>query len=502
MAGAAMAHANPVLKLYKSVIEDVIEGVRELFAEEGVEEQVLKDLKQLWETKVMQSKATEGFFRHSHHTPQFTLQLPHNFHRVLHASAASVVIPAGKGFQNFSAGDMGTSRAGATLTLPSGIVYPIHVPAGVTLQTASGHLYKVNMPLMVTQATGDGSILHHPVQQILKPLGQPSVLQASIAGVARVSASSVQAAAETLQPQEPVVQQTMVFQPNVMEKAHLENSANTALVQQPSVSQQQLGTNAEWNQCADSTEKTQHGDLRTTVFTPESSEVCSPAESLANNSSSVLLDVEEQLDIDPQELVQQQVSDDIIDLLITGKSLDDNTVLKDQDSIASSHEMEPTEQMESNLRSEKDICSDIEDIIQLDGTGDVFPKEETPHTKDREENEFIGIIESEDLKVLEDEDEEDDDEDHDSISDMESSSSSEDNEEPQIDIVEEDPLNSGDDVSEQDTADLFDTDNVIVCQYDKIHRSKNKWKFYLKDGVMSFEGKDYVFAKAVGDAEW
>lgn len=34
-------------KLYRSVIEDVIEGVRDLFAEEGVEEQVLKDLKQV-----------------------------------------------------------------------------------------------------------------------------------------------------------------------------------------------------------------------------------------------------------------------------------------------------------------------------------------------------------------------------------------------------------------------------------------------------------------------
>lgn len=34
-------------ELYKSIIEDVIEGVRELFAEEGVEEQVLKDLKQV-----------------------------------------------------------------------------------------------------------------------------------------------------------------------------------------------------------------------------------------------------------------------------------------------------------------------------------------------------------------------------------------------------------------------------------------------------------------------
>ncbi|NXK03177.1 TF2AY factor, partial [Herpetotheres cachinnans] len=487
-------------KLYKSIIEDVIEGVRELFAEEGLEEQVLKDLKQLWETKVMQSKATEGFFRHSHHSAQFTLQLPHNVHRVLQASAASLVIPAGRGFQQFTAADLVASRAGATLTLPSGIAYPIHVPAGVTLQTASGHLYKVNVPVVVTQAAGDASILHHPVQQVFQPPGQPSVLQANIASVAQVNASSAQAAAEMLPTQETAIQQTIVFQPNAVEKNHLDSAANTTLVQQPSVSQQQLAPNAVLNQSADSTEKSQHGSLHTAVFTPESSEGLFPTESLANNSSSVLLDVEGQLDIEPQELVQQQVSDDIIDLIITGKSLDGNSVLKDQDSTASSDKMEPTEQRESNLRSEKDICSDIGGIIQLDGTGDVSPREEIPPTKDREENEFIGVIESEDLKALDDE--EDDDEDCDSVSDTESSSSGGDNEEPQIDIVEEDPLNSGDDVSEQDTPDLFDTDNVIVCQYDKIHRSKNKWKFYLKDGVMSFEGKDYVFAKAIGDAEW
>lgn len=90
----------------------------------------------------------------------------------------------------------------------------------------------------------------------------------------------------------------------------------------------------------------------------------------------------------------------------------------------------------------------------------------------------------------------------------------------------EDPLNSGDDVIEQDIPDLFDTDNVIVCQYDKvgplsageaglpppaealisflsqIHRSKNRWKFHLKDGVMCYGGRDYVFSKAVGEAEW
>ncbi|NXI53749.1 TF2AY factor, partial [Chloroceryle aenea] len=487
-------------KLYRSIIEDVIEGVRELFAEEGLEEQVLADLKQLWETKVMQSKATEGFFKHSHHSPQFTLQLPHNFHRVLQASAASLVIPAGRGFQHFAAADVGASGVGATLTLPPGVAYPIHVPAGVTLQTASGQLYKVNVPIMVTQTSGDASILQHPIQQILHPLGQPSVLQASVASVAQANASSGQAADETLQPQETAVQQTVVFQANVMERNHLENSAKTTLVQQPSVSQQQPATNAVLNQCADSTEKSQHGTLHAAVFTPESSEGFSPDEALANNPISVLLDEEGQLDIEPQDLVDQQVSDDIIDLINMGEGLYDDAVLKFHNNFVSSDKMEPTEQMESNLRSEEGICSDIEGINQLDGTGDVSPKEEIQYTADREENEFIGIIESEDLKVLEDE--EDDDEECDSISDTESNGSGRDNEEPQIDIVEEDPLNSGDDVSEQDTPDLFDTDNVIVCQYDKIHRSKNKWKFFLKDGVMSFQGKDHVFSKAVGDAEW
>lgn len=34
--------------------------------------------------------------------------------------------------------------------------------------------------------------------------------------------------------------------------------------------------------------------------------------------------------------------------------------------------------------------------------------------------------------------------------------------------VQQDPLNSGDDVFEQDIPDLFDSENVIVCQYDKV----------------------------------
>lgn len=201
------------------------------------------------------------------------------------------------------------------------------------------------MPVVVTQTTGDVSILHHPVQQMYQPLGQPSVLKANVPSVAQLSdvtgEKCTASSAEILQPQDTAAQHTMVFQPNVMEKNNLENSANTSLVQQPSVSQQQLPSDAALNRCADSTEKPQHGSLHTAVFTPESSKGFSPAESLANDSSSVLLDVEEQLGVQLQESVHQQVSDDIIDLIIMGNSLDNGTVLKHQDRIASSDKVRP-----------------------------------------------------------------------------------------------------------------------------------------------------------------
>ncbi|CAH8825056.1 unnamed protein product [Trichobilharzia szidati] len=74
--------------------------------------------------------------------------------------------------------------------------------------------------------------------------------------------------------------------------------------------------------------------------------------------------------------------------------------------------------------------------------------------------------------------------------------------EEEDDEEEEEPLNSGDDVSDEEPEVLFESDNVVVCQYDKIHRARNKWRFHLKDGIMSINGRDHVFQKAVGEAEW
>ncbi|OWK09989.1 GTF2A1L, partial [Cervus elaphus hippelaphus] len=101
---------------------------------------------------------------------------------------------------------------------------------------------------------------------------------------------------------------------------------------------------------------------------------------------------------------------------------------------------------------------DINEIIQIGGTGDTSSNDEIGNTRDVDENGLLGIIDAGYLKVPEEE--------TGSVSNEDSSVNSSDNGDLEIDL-EEDPLNSGDDVSEQDVPDLFDMDNVIVCQYDK-----------------------------------
>ena len=115
---------------------------------------------------------------------------------------------------------------------------------------------------------------------------------------------------------------------------------------------------------------------------------------------------------------------------------------------------------------------------------------------------------------------EDDDDLSDNNDDLDSDSDLNTDEEDALDdvgIEMEDPC-SADDISDEEASDLYDTDNVVVCQYEKISRSRNKWKFVLKvvsplfyvfhwifqfqDGVMNLNGRDYVFQKANGEADW
>lgn len=71
--------------------------------------------------------------------------------------------------------------------------------------------------------------------------------------------------------------------------------------------------------------------------------------------------------------------------------------------------------------------------------------------------------------------------------------------------ADSDEINSDLDDSDEDDNDVEGSDSVehiVLCLYDKVTRTKNKWKCVLKDGVVLINGKDYLFQKASGDFEW
>ena len=71
---------------------------------------------------------------------------------------------------------------------------------------------------------------------------------------------------------------------------------------------------------------------------------------------------------------------------------------------------------------------------------------------------------------------------------------------PQHDGNDDDDEEEEDDVESEINSELDDdddeeqkTDHLILCQYEKVSRIKNKWKCILRDGVVHMNGRDYVF---------
>jgi transcription initiation factor TFIIA large subunit len=57
------------------------------------------------------------------------------------------------------------------------------------------------------------------------------------------------------------------------------------------------------------------------------------------------------------------------------------------------------------------------------------------------------------------------------------------------------------DLDDDDDAEP-ETENFVLCQYEKVTRIKNKRKTNLKDGIMHLNGRDSVFHKATGEFDW
>ncbi|XP_048064491.1 transcription initiation factor IIA subunit 1 isoform X2 [Megalobrama amblycephala] len=374
---ASSANSNQVPKLYRSVMEDVINEVRELFLDEGVDEQVLMELKTLWESKLMQSKAVEGFHTEEQQVLQAQQQQAQQAQQTQaqsqpqqvllppaqQAPQQQVIVQDPKILQHMSATGMSAAATAATLALPAGVA---------------------------------------PIQQLITPQGQ--ILQ-----VVRAA----NGAQYIIQPQ-----QQMVLQQQVLPQM-------------------------------------QPGGVQAPVI----QQVLTPLQGGLSQQTGVI--------IQPQQIV------------LTGNKVQQNTQVMQAAAMAvqqgqgaaqvqAQAQPQPQAQPPQQQTQQQQASQQPPMMLQVDGAGDTSSEEDE-----------------------EEEDEYDEDEDEDKEKD-----GGEDGQ------VEEEPLNSGDDVSDEEDQELFDTENVVVCQYDKIHRSKNKWKFHLKDGIMNLNGRDYVFSKAIGDAEW
>ena len=66
---------------------------------------------------------------------------------------------------------------------------------------------------------------------------------------------------------------------------------------------------------------------------------------------------------------------------------------------------------------------------------------------------------------------------------------------------QEETLNSNDDDSSEDKAEPV-TSNIIITQYEKILRTKNKYTVTLRAGIMHLNGFDYPFNNATGKFDW
>ncbi|XP_058821807.1 transcription initiation factor IIA subunit 1 isoform X2 [Topomyia yanbarensis] len=430
-----------VLKLYNTVIDDVIAGVRDAFLDEGVDEQVLQEMKHVWTNKLMASKAVETAPEpQDQHQPSILANSTKaNGTKKSKAAAAAAAAAANQENQN------GATKAISNSASTASNVQQIKPePANSHAETQNNQQMLQTQPPPLAQA-------QHPIQQPVVPQQPPAQPAAVVA---------------SLDPNKMVaIQITLPAQPNVP------NS-------QPRVLTIQVPASA-----------LQENQLQQVLTGPIITSIMPLPPQIA---SSVL-----------QQHVNSYLQNNTINAIQIHKQLDGAYDMLDVD-------------VDTNWEDDKEVptltLTDVLDQQFLNtmthSTTSVFPSASSSSTccKRKSRNRKLAFIEikcqldgavdtsDEEASDISDDnigDDDDDDLDKEDDEDLDGDGG-----------AEEEPLNSEDDVTDEDASDLFDTDNVVVCQYDKITRSRNKWKFYLKDGIMNITGKDYVFQKSNGDAEW
>ncbi|XP_043276236.1 transcription initiation factor IIA subunit 1 isoform X2 [Venturia canescens] len=399
-----------VLKLYNTVIEDVIAGVRESFLDEGVDEQVLQELKQIWESKLLSNKAVE--LNPDPPEPQPPQLASHKSSNSSKASNAA---------NHFAQQQQQQQVA-----------------------TASSTTAPVQQPPTVIQQQQQAPA---PPQQQIQP--QPQQVQQQIQPQSVPQLQQQQQTTRTIQqhstPGIPIQQHSTI---------PVQQQVVTA---PPTLYERQVPIQITLPGPADS------ADGKPKVLT-----IQVPASAIQGNQLHTIL-------TGPVITAAMGFPTDVASRLLQQHV---DKTLQGQAALAPMQINQPIQVITQNTNNVQPVS---QLPVQSQGTQGNMTQLDGP----------MGDSSDDD----EEEEEDDNDDDDDDIDKDEE-------ENDEAGACEEEPLNSEDDVTDDDPTDLFDTDNVVVCQYDKITRSRNKWKFYLKDGIMNLSGKDYVFQKANGDAEW
>lgn len=473
-----------MLKVYTTVIDDVVAGVRDAFLDEGVDEQVLQEMKQVWQAKLLACKAIESTTDSLDQQQPAILansakSLSHsktNGTKKSKTATASASATANNQQENGKAVTPSNITTKANADLKSSNV-PSLVPSGNAQQTAITQQQSVVSTATTTNSNASTTSSTSQQQQSSAPAAVVAALdpnklvaiQITLPAQPNVANSqprvlTIQVPASALQENQlqqvltsPIISSIMPLPPHI---------ASTVLQQHVNAYLQNLNMNS-------------------IPIQKQLDGACDDVPMMQYSSEDASVVAMDGANVKSTTIVERSALDrQLITALVAGQM----STLSPADAIASCSSKErvsgvgrkprrlplrATKQLSKSTDQEEALSIQICSSRQLDGAVDTSDEEGSDISDDN---------------IVDDDDEDLDKEEED---DLEAEGG-----------AEEEPLNSEDDVTDEDASDLFDTDNVVVCQYDKITRSRNKWKFYLKDGIMHIGGKDYVFQKSNGDAEW
>lgn len=444
---------SSVFKTYQDVIGDVIQNVREHFLEDGVDETVLQELKSLWETKLAATKAVEEvkevdkIIAVNNKTQKLQQQQQNYLNQIAQQQNQAKQL---------------VGQVPPNNHIPQGIAFPEwrRVPVQLTIPSPPGcgsveqRVLSIEVPEVFLQG-------HHLKSMLTGPM------------ISATLNLPLEAASSFLQDQ--------------INNAFLKHQQSTNFINI------NMGVNPSILQTDGSSFFFEDDDSRL------HSKACTDGEDLPH-----CLECSKRNDL--SEHNKRNVKKEISIKFKRKEPKKFSQVKKERQKNCKVHlrKEDQTEDIVTQTEAKFDVISDttIRNRPNYQCRNENQALTQSTLCLAQKSSQISRIYQGDGTHSSSDEDDLDDDDDEDNENDDDEQLNDDIEEETQ-EVAEDEPLNSEDDVSDADgTEESFETDNVIVCQFDKITRARNRWKFHLKDGIMNLNGEDYVFQKANGDAEW